>query len=205
MTRTPRPRLVVALPAALLATLVALSASACSGDDPAPAPATDPAASLSEPSAAPTLEVEPVVRAGQVVGRLKKADRARIVGAVSGVAVRYLDAAFLGGDYPREGGFRAALAGFAPGTARLAARDLGLLTNAGIADRVEEVTPARLDVTVDVLATSGHASAATAHVKLVFTTTGPVAKRVQVQGRLMMTKTDGRWRVFAYHLSKGAR
>jgi hypothetical protein len=149
--------------------------------------------------------VEPVVRAGEVVGRLKKADRTRIVDAVSGVAVRYLDAAFLAGDYPREGGFQPALAAFRPGTARTARGDLGLLTNAGIAPRVDEVTAARLGVTVDVLAVRERASAATAHVKLVFNTAGAVAKRIQVQGRLMMTKTDGRWQVFAYHLSKGAR
>jgi hypothetical protein len=199
MTRTHRPRLA----AASLATLLALSATACSGDDEPAEPDSGP--SLSEPSAAPTLEVEPVVRAGEVVGRMKRADRARVVDAVSGVAVRYLDAAFLGGDYPREGGFQPALESFTPGTARAARGDLGLLTNAGIAPRVEEVTPARLGVTVDVLAVGERASAATAHVTLVFNTTGAVARRVQVQGRLMMTKDDGRWQVFAYHLSKGAR
>jgi hypothetical protein len=199
MTRTHRPRLA----AASLATLLALSATACSGDDEPAEP--DPGPSLSEPSAAPTLEVEPVVRAGEVVGRMKRTDRARVVDAVSGVAVRYLDAAFLGGDYPREGGFQPALESFTPGTARAARGDLGLLTNAGIAPRVEEVTPARLGVTVDVLAVGERASAATAHVTLVFNTTGAVARRVQVQGRLMMTKDDGRWQVFAYHLSKGAR
>lgn len=199
MTRTRRPRLA----AAALATLVGLSVSACSGDEPAPEP--DPGPSLSEPSAAPTLEVEPVVRAGEVVGRLARADRSRIVDAVSGVAVRYLDAAFLAGDYPREGGFQPALAAFTPGTAKAARGDLGLLTNAGIAPRIDEVSAARLGVTVDVLAVRERASAATAHVKLVFNTAGDVAKRVQVQGRLMMTKTDGRWQVFAYHLSKGAR
>ena len=199
MTRTHRPRLA----AASLATLVALSLSACSGDEETPEPDAGP--SLADPSAAPTLEVEPVVRAGEVVGRMRKGDRTRVVGAVSGVAVRYLDAAFLAGDYPREGGFRSALASFTPGTAKAARGDLGLLTNAGIAPRVDEVTAARLGVTVDVLAVRERASAATAHVKLVFNTTGDVAKRVQVQGRLMMTKSDGRWRVFAYHLSKGAR
>jgi hypothetical protein len=200
MTRTHRQRLA----AASLAALLALSATACSGDDDEPAE-PDPGPSLSEPSAAPTMQVEPVVRAGEVVGRMKRADRARVVDAVSGVAVRYLDAAFLGGDYPREGGFQPALESFTPGTARAARDDLGLLTNAGIAPRVEEVTPARLGVTVDVLAVGERASAATAHVTLVFNTTGAVARRVQVQGRLMMTKDDGRWQVFAYHLSKGAR
>lgn len=199
MTRTHHQRLA----AASLAALLALSATACSGDEEPVEPDSGP--SLSEPSAAPTLEVEPVVRAGEVVGRLAKADRSRVVDAVSGVAVRYLDAAFLGGDYPRDGGFQPALEGFAPGTAKAARADLGLLTNAGIAPRVDEVTPARLGVTVDVLAVGERASAATAHVKLVFETAGEVAKRVQVQGRLMMTKDDGRWQVFAYHLSKGAR
>ncbi|GAA1478767.1 hypothetical protein GCM10009623_32130 [Nocardioides aestuarii] len=199
MTRTHRPRLA----AASLAALVALSLGACSGEEESPEPDAGP--SLSDPSAAPTLEVEPVVRAGEVVGRLTKGDRTRIVEAVSGVAVRYLDAAFLAGDYPRQGGFQSALAAFAPGTAKVARGDLGLLTNAGIAPRVDEVTPAQLGVTVDVLAVREHASAATAHVKLVFKTAGDVAQRVQVQGRLMMTKADGRWQVFAYHLSKGAR
>lgn len=199
MTRTHRPRLA----AASLATLAALALGGCTSEPESPEP--DPGPSLSDPSAAPTLAVEPVVRAGEVVGRLKRADRARIVDAVSGVAVRYVDAAFLAGDYPREGGFRSALAGFTPGTAKAARGDLGLLTNAGIARRVEEVTAAQLGVTVDVLAVHERASAATAHVKLVFNTAGDVAKRVQVQGRLMMTKSDGRWRIFAYHLSKGAR
>ncbi len=199
MTRTHPAR----LPAAVSATLLALVLTACSGDGEPAEPDSGP--SYSEPSAAPTLAVEPVVEVGEVVGRLEREDRTRIVDAVSGVAVRYLDAAFLDGDYPRRGGFRPALETFAPGTARAARSDLGLLTNVGIARRVDEVTPARLGVVVDVLAVGERASAATAHVTLVFHTTGGVAKRVQVQGRLMMTKDDGRWQVFAYHLAKGAR
>lgn len=199
MTRTHRPRLA----AVSLATLVALSLSACSGDGESSEP--DPGPSLSDPSSAPALDVAPVVRAGEVTGRLRKADRARVVDATSRVAVRYLEAAFLAGDYPREGGFRSALDGFAPGTARVARGDLGLLTNAGIAARVDEVTPARLGVTVDLLAVRERVSAATAHVTLAFSTTGRVSQRVQVRGRLMMTRSDGRWRVFAYDLSKGAR
>jgi hypothetical protein len=199
MTRTSRSRRVVAVTAAL----AALSLAACSGDEE-PAPTSEPTASFGEPSAAPTLEVEPVVKPGSIVGRLARKDRRRVVEAVSGVAVRYLRAAYLTGDYPRTS-FGDAFAVFTPGAARAARADRTLLTNVGVGKRVEEVTAARLGVTVDVLAVDGGARAATAHVKLVFRTTGGYDKRVQVQGRLRMTKQDGRWTVFAYEMSKGAR
>lgn len=203
MTRTSRSRRVVAVTAAL----AALSLTACGGDDE-PAPTSEPTSgttpTLGEPSAAPTLEVEPVVKPGSIVGRLSKKDRGRVVDAVSGVAVRYLRAAYLSGDYPRTS-FGDAFAGFAPGAARAARADRTLLTNVGVGKRVEEVAPAMLGVTVDLLAVDGGARAATAHVKLVFRTTGGYDKRVQVQGRLRLTKLDGRWKVFAYEMSKGAR
>lgn len=203
MTRTSRSRRVVAVTAAL----AALSLTACGGDDE-PAPTSEPTSgttpTLGEPSAAPTLEVEPVVKPGSIVGRLSKKDRGRVVDAVSGVAVRYLRAAYLSGDYPRTS-FGDAFAVFAPGAARAARADRTLLTNVGVGKRVEEVAPAMLGVTVDLLAVDGGARAATAHVKLVFRTTGGYDKRVQVQGRLRLTKLDGRWKVFAYEMSKGAR
>lgn len=199
MTRTLRARLA----APSLAVVLALGATACSADDEPARPDAGP--TLSDPSEAPSFEVEPVVTTGEIVGRLAKDDRRRVVAAVSRAALRYLEAAYLDGDYPRDGGFRASLAGFAPGTARQARADLGMLTNVGLARRIDGVTPASLRVSVDALAVRGRATAATAHVKLVFRTTGRVEKRVQVQGRLMMTRTDGRWQVFAYRMSKGAR
>ncbi len=199
MTRTSRSRRAVAF----CATLAALSLTACSGDDE-PDPTDDPSGSLAEPSAPPTLAVEPVVKRGAIVGALPKKDRGRVVDAVSGVAVRYLEAAYLLADYPTTD-FAGAFEGFTPGAAKLAQADRGLLTNGGVGDRIEEVVPASLTTSVDVLGVGQHAKAATAHVKLVFRTTGDYEKRVQVQGRLLMTKQDGRWTVFAYDLSKGAR
>lgn len=200
MTPTPQRR----LPAAAAAALVALAAGACSSAEE-PAPDVDQGPSLAEPSAAPTLEIEPVVRTGEVVGRIARPDRARVVDAVAGVTVRYLRAAFLDGDYPRSGGFGEAFEVFTPGAAKVARTDLGLVTNADIGERVEDVSPASVDVSVDVLAVAGRASAATSHLTLAFRTTGGAEKRVRVQGRLSMTKEDGRWRVFAYDLTKGAR
>ncbi len=58
---------------------------------------------------------------------------------------------------------------------------------------------------VDLLAVNKHAVASTAHVELAFRTAGKVSKRVRVQGRLLLTKKDGRWKIFAYDLSKGSR
>ena len=51
----------------------------------------------------------------------------------------------------------------------------------------------------------GTTRAATAHVELAFRTAGKIQKRYRVQGRLLMTKQNGNWKIFAYDLSKGAR
>jgi hypothetical protein len=200
MTRTSRPRRI----AAVVATLGALSVAGCSGGEESSDPAADPTGSLSEPSEAPTLEVEPVTKSGTIVGRLPRKDRARVENAVSDRAVRFLNAAYLAGDYPRQD-FRDAYPGFTGGAAQVARHDRALLTNQPIGDRVDEVTPTGLTVKVDLLAANQHAVAATAHVALGFRTAGDVRKRVRVQGRLLLTKQDGRWKIFAYDLSKGAR
>lgn len=203
MTRTSRTRRSVAVVVAL----GALSVAGCSdGDEPSPetAPTESPTVELSEPSDAPTLEVEPVTRSGSIVGRLPKQDRGRVERAVSDRAVRFLNAAYLAGDYPRAD-FRDAYPGFTGGAAKLARRDRALLTNQPIGQRIDEVTPTAIAVKVDLLAVNKHAVASTAHVELAFRTAGKVSKRVRVQGRLLLTKKDGRWKIFAYDLSKGSR
>jgi hypothetical protein len=202
MTTTPRSCRVIAV----VASLAALSATACSGD-PEPsgsAPPSSEAPSLAEPSDAPTLQVEPVVASGSITGRLPRRDRARVEKAVADRAVRFLTAAYLGGDYPR-GDFRDAYPGFTGGAAAVARGDRTLLTNQAIGKRVDEVTATGLRVEVDLLANDQHAVAATTRVQLSFRTTGKVEKRYRVQGRLLMTKKDGRWKIFGYDLSKGAR
>lgn len=204
MTRTSRPRRFVAV----LVTLGVLAVTGCSGGDDTPEPSANPtsetAETLSEPSDAPTLEVEPVLRSGRIIGRLPRKDRKRVEQAISDRTVGFLSAAYLGGDYPR-GDFRDAYPGFTTGTAKLARRDRALLTNQPIGKRIDKVTPTGIDVTVDLLANNQHAVAATAHVELAFRTAGKARKRIRVQGRLLMTKRDGRWKIFGYDLSKGAR
>ena len=74
-----------------------------------------------------------------------------------------------------------------------------------IGERIDGVTPTSLRVKVDLLAVNERAVAATAHVKLTFRTSGNVTSRVSVQGELRLTKRDGKWKIFAYDLTKGAR
>ena len=199
MTRTSRPRRIIAV----LTTLGALSLTGCSGGEESPE-SSEPSESLSEPSDAPTLEIQPVTKSGTIVGRLPKKDRARVEKVISDRAVRFLNAAYLGGDYPRQD-FRDAYPGFTGGAAQVARRDRSLLTNKPIGDRIDKVTPTGIAVKVDLLAANKHAVAATAHVELAFRTTGDVRKRVRVQGRLLLTRRDGNWKIFAYDLSKGVR
>ena len=202
MTRTSRTRRY----AAGLVALAALCVTGCSGGgEPSPdASPASPTVELSEPTDAPTLEVEPVTRSGSIVGRLPRKDRARVERAIADRAVRFLNAAYLAGDYPR-GDFRDAYPGFTGGAAQAARHDRALLTNQPIGQRIEKVTPTAIGVKVDLLAVNKHAVASTAHVELAFRTSGKVQKRVRVQGRLLLTKKDGRWKIFAYDLSKGAR
>ncbi len=189
--------------AAVLAAVVALSVTGCSGDDE-PAPSSDPSETLAEPSEGPTLEIEPVLESGTIVGRLPRKDRSRVEGVVSRTALRFLEAAYLAGDYPRSD-FSGTFPGFTAGTAMVARRDRNLLTNQRIGERIDGVTPTLLRVRVDLLAVNKRAVAATARVKLRFRTAGKATKRVSVQGELRLTKRDGDWKIFAYDLTKGVR
>lgn len=173
----------------------------CSGDADPPQPEASSSESLLEPSDAPTLAVEPVVSSGRIVGRLPRADRRRVEKAVSRVVVRWLDAAYLGGEYPR-GSFRDSFPGFTPGARAVAQRDLVLMSNKGIGTRVDSVVPSAIRVRVDLLAVEKRAAAATAHLTLRFRTDGRVSRRYRVSGRLMLTRQDGSWRIFAYDVAK---
>ncbi len=82
------------------------------------------------------------------------------------------------------------------------------MTNQDIGDRVDRVTPTKMDVTVDLLAVDERAVGATAHVLTTYRAAGEDSSdqgRYRVAGRLLLTKDDGRWTTFAYHVSKGER
>jgi hypothetical protein len=190
--------------ATLLALLLSLGVTGCS-DEP-----TDGQTSGSAPTAAPTgagseaPAAEPAVatrtRTGSVTGRIGRKQRKLVVKRVAGVVDKWLQAAYVGGDYPRSS-FGESFRGFTQGATRLARGDKELMSNADLGDRIDGVTVKRREITVDLLAVGGTARAATARVLLRFNTSG-VERKVRVSGRLYLTKKHGRWRVFGYDVAK---
>ena len=120
---------------------------------------------------------------------------------VTRVVDGWLDAAYVGGDYPRET-FTDAFPRFTKGAVDEAGRDVMLMTNADLGQRIDGVVPKIRRLTVDLLAVRGVAQAATARVRLVFVTQGGVERRVTVAGRLRLVRQTRVWRVFGYDITK---
>ena len=202
--RPLRHPLVAPLPTLVLALVLALGVTGCT------AGSTDDRRPRAEPSAAPSTTgaeepaAEPAVRTrtrtGSVTGRIPKAQRKLVVKRVSRVVDRWLQAAYVGGEYPRSS-FGRSYRGFTQDATRRARGDKELMTNVDIGDRIDGVTVRRREIVVDVLAVRGTAHAATARVLLAFRTSG-LERRVRVSGRLFLTKKAGRWRVFGYDVAK---
>ena len=196
MKSAPRP----ALLSVAIVLLLALLATGCTGgedsdDSPAAPQSTDRGR---------TFQIETRTTMGKVVGRLGRDDRRRLQQRVTGVVQRWFNAAYVGGDYPRSN-FRDAFPGFTPGARERARRDLVLLTNKGIGRRIDEVTPTRSRLHLDVLAVRERAVGVTARFRLDFRTEGDLKRRVRVHGRLMLTRDGPGWRVFGYDVAKDGR
>jgi hypothetical protein len=190
MTMTVRHRWVVAA----LSLGLALGTAACT-DDSEPGAAASPS-----PTVPPPLETTATL--GRVEGRLAPAWEPRVVDGVAAVVDGWIDAAYVGGDYPRED-FSDAFPGFTAGAAAEATEDDRLMSNADLGPRIDGVTARARRVRVDVLAVHGRPAGATARLRLVFDTSGDAEKRVTVTGRLRLTRTDAGWQVFAYDVAKG--
>jgi len=194
--------------AVLLALLLVLgTGAACStgGGTDADSPAGDPtsAGAPSRPAAEPAAPVVPTrLRTGWVTGTLEKERRKQVVADVGRIVDGWLEAAYVGGDYPRTA-FGRSFPGFTAVATRTARGDRDLMSNADLGDRIDGLTVKRRAVTVDLLAVGGRARAATARVDLGFTTHGTV-RRVRVTGRVFLTRRDGRWRIFGYDVAKAA-
>lgn len=181
--------------------LLALVTTGCSGDDSEPdAP---PAAQSTADGA--SFEIQTVAKVGQVSGKLPRADRKRLVNGVTAVVQRWFNAAYVAGEYPRSD-FNDAFPGFTSGAKARAHGDQNLLSNKNIGSKVEDVTPTKSRLWIDVLAPNRHAVGVTTRFELAFTTAGDYARKVKVHGRLLMTRQPGKgWRIFAYDVSKSGR
>jgi hypothetical protein len=180
------PRSLKVFAAPLLA--LALTVSACSGDDEPDQPET--------PISAPEVKsIETTARVAKITGRLPKNQRQKTVAAVTGAVDGWWDAAYLTVDAKNP------FPGFTAGAARLAKRDADIMTNARFADGADGLVATRRVVTVDVLAARQKAAGVTAKVLLVFETEGDKARRVTVRGTVELSRDNGRWRIFGYRMS----
>jgi hypothetical protein len=185
---------------ATLATLVSLvlvaALGACSDDGPDPDESEAPEA---------TGEVAPGITTtatiGKVSGRLPRADRAPLRQRVTEVVDAWIDAAYVGGDYPRSD-FGDAFRVFTQDARRLAEGDRRLMSNAGLGDRVDSVTATARKLQIDVLAAKGRAVGVTGRFVLVLDLDGEVRRTDRIAGRLFLSYHRG-WRVFGYDVKRG--
>ncbi len=199
--RLTRPTAAVALALTLAVGAVGAGCSADPADDGSRSATAPTSSSPSEPPAAPAAPaVRTRTRTGSVTGRIPKAQRTVVVHRVSGVVDEWLEAAYVGGTYPRTT-FKQSWPGFTTGATRTARGDRDLMSNADLGDRIDGVTVTKREITVDLLAVAGTARAATARVHLRFKTSG-TQRKVTVTGRLFLTRKNARWRVFGYDVAK---
>ena len=193
-----RGRLTTAVLAPVL--VLVLLVGACSGDADHEGGEGDPAGLTSGGGAARPVTTTATI--GTVTGRLEKRRRAPLRAAVREVVDRWFDAAYVGGSWPRADLDRA-FPGFTARARAQARRDAALMSNQRIGRRLTGVSATRRQVRVDVLGVRGHAVGVTARVVLGFRTSGEVRRHETVRGLLRLTKVDGRWKVFAYDVSRG--
>ena len=196
---TGRPTLALVF---LVVVLVLTGASACSQEF------EEPPKGLVDRTDSVTLTSQPVTTRGEVAhvyGRLPKQRRAAVRRKVTALVDAWWEAAYLGGDYPRAT-FPDAFPGFTRGAEARARGDKLLMTNRDIGQRTDSVAARHRHVAMDVLAVKGVARSVTARFVLRFRTAGDeTSHRVQVRGRLFLTRRHGDWRIFGYDVSKGSR
>jgi hypothetical protein len=166
------------------------------------------------PSSSATTAAQPVaaeVSLGKVAGTIKKKNRKTFLDhrktmlkQVGDAVASWVDGGFVGVDYPRAS-FDAAFSSFTAQAKRDATHQRKLMTNWDLRQKINGVEVETNKVTIDVMAPKGRPAGATARVRLVFTTTGDTEERVTVRGRLLLTPAHGKWRIFGYDVSKGAK
>jgi hypothetical protein len=180
--------------------VVALGSGACKDDGGSDGAAPDGGS----PAGASVTErtVETRVSFGVLTGRLPSDARQRLSSQVGDVVDGWIDAAYVGGDYPRRD-FSDVWPGFTAGAQQEAHHDRALMSNEDVGDRIDGVELHKSTVKLDVLAVKQHPVGVTARVFIGFRTTGDVEREVRVKGRLFLTPTDRGWRVFGYDVTKG--
>lgn len=170
------------------ASVLLLSGSACSGDDPPdPPPSPEPVA----------LRVETVHGAET----LPEETRTQLETEVGDILSHYVVGAFLG-EFPRQN-FLGSFDSFTVRSARWAAGDLGLLTASRFRDATA-VRATRLDARLSFLVQGKDVVGASAGVRFRFEASleGGESRAFALRGRFMLVEEDGTWSVFGYDVSR---
>jgi hypothetical protein len=179
--------------------VVALATSGCSDSDERGGRSAAP----TTPTSAAPGEVVTAVSMGEMAGGLPRARRQRLASDVQAVVDGWVDAAYVGGDYPRTD-FTGSWPGFTAQARARAERDGDLMSNRDIGASIDGVEAEKRAVTLDVLSVGKRPVGVTARIVLRFATTGDATKDVRVAGRLYLTKGKQGWQVFGYDVSKVA-
>ena len=188
----------------LLVLALAVTLAACSGDssDPSAGPGDPGTSEGAGATDAPAPPVETEAAMGRVTGQLPQEKRSKVRDQVAHAVDAWFDAAYVGGDYPRDD-FADAWPGFTTGAQAEARGDKALMSNQDIGADIAGVEATAREVTVDVLAVKGKPSGATARFVLKFRTDGDVQRKVEVLGRLFLTPESDGWHIFGYDVTKG--
>lgn len=179
-----------------------LVTAGCSGDTPPAADSSQSSTPAATPSPAPTFEMKPVVKVGQVVGRVSAENQGRVRRQVARSVLHWIDKAYLSS---RRTDSRKAFASFTRVARHRALRARPVTSNNGFRTGLSHITPTRLTITTDLLGVRGRAVGATAHVTLHYKVTAHHRRHVSVGGRLSLTHSPRGWQVFAYDIHRGVR
>ena len=182
-----------------VATTLLLALTGCSGFG-ARKPASDDGSSSPSSASSPPLATHTTM--GVISGRLDNAARERIKAKVAAVVDDWIDAAYVGGDWPRSD-FGKAFPHFSTRAARDAEQDAGLMSNQRLGERLENVEATKRRLRIDVLAVRGRAAGVTARFVLGMHLAGQVNRSERVAGSLFLTWRDGDWQVFGYDVQRG--
>lgn len=139
---------------------------------------------------------------GRIVGRLPGARRKAVRKEVTAVIDRWWEAAYLV-EPGTTTDVSAAFPGFTAGARRRASFDRSLMTHGDL--DATSITPLMRKVRLDLLAVDQRARSVTARFDLrtrVQASTGR-SGRLQVRGRLFLTRRSAGWQIFGYDVSKG--
>ncbi|EGD41329.1 hypothetical protein NBCG_04326 [Nocardioidaceae bacterium Broad-1] len=189
------PRVAAALTAAVLSGTLALAGCGGEPDKPAASPS---------PSPVPAPTVKSAAKLVHVQGKFPRSRHQAVATNVAKVVDRWLQAAYVGGDYPRATSTFTAKSfpGFSKGTIAQAGKQMSLMSNATIAPDIDGVEVVSSDVHVDLLANNNYPVGAVARVRLVYDTTGDLESRQTVRGSLDMVPTETSWAVFGFNITR---